>query len=757
MGDDQAKRRVAGPPEGLSAAWGDVTRRVPGLEIKPMFAEIEGLDELHRRAGERVGQRDLPNLGAYYVVEVPVGANADEIQRELARLPGVEKAYVEAGPTPPPTVSPTDDPRNSNQDYEDAAPGGIDARYAWTLAGGDGAGIGFVDMERGWTLNHEDLTGAGITVISGTVKDYHGHGTAVLGEVVAVDNAIGDVGIAPKATARVVSQWRTATTYGTAEAIVSAVGAMQFGDVLLLEAQTSYPGVSGYVPVEVEDAVFDAIRLATALGIVVVEAGANGSEDLDAFMDTGGNAILNRGSAAFRDSGAIMVGAASSASPHTRMWFSNFGSRIDCFGWGENIDTTGDGWTGTATNLYTTNFGGTSGASPIIAGAAILVQSLAESSLGFRFSPLAVRRILSNAATGTASATPASDLIGVMPNLNAIATGPLGLAPDVYLRDFVGDLGDPHTGPVSASPDIIVRPNAVANPQAAFGAGSGTENDATLGSQVESGQDNFIYARVLNQGAAPATSVTVTVYWSQVATLVTPDLWTLVGTTTLASVPVGEILTVSNGITWPAGSVPATGHYCFVGLVGNQADPAPNPADFVDWANYIAFVSNNNNVTWRNFNVVNNVPPAGTNPPGFVLLPFLLTGALKEDIPMGVEIIAKLPYGAEAFLDAPPRVLRGLDLDFEEVKGDDGEVLMRTRVNPHGRMQLGELLLPAGLKAPCRIGAKIPKDARNDAFDIVVRQTYKEMEVGRVTWRLAPVKSRKRLEEAERELVGAHR
>ncbi len=41
------------------------------------------------------------------------------------------------------------DPRNTNQDYLDAAPTGIDARYAWAFPGGDGAGQRIVDLERG--------------------------------------------------------------------------------------------------------------------------------------------------------------------------------------------------------------------------------------------------------------------------------------------------------------------------------------------------------------------------------------------------------------------------------------------------------------------------------------------------------------------------------------------------------------------------------------------------------------------------------
>ena len=145
---------------------------------------------------------------------------------------------------------------------------------------GGRAGIGFVDLERGWTLNDEDLSGAGITLISGINQDYQGHGTAVLGEVVAVDNTRGGIGIAPRARARVVSQWRTSTSYSTAAAIASAVAVMSRGDVLLLEAQTTV-GTQVKIPVETEQAAYDAIVAAVAAGIVVVEAAGNGGLDLD--------------------------------------------------------------------------------------------------------------------------------------------------------------------------------------------------------------------------------------------------------------------------------------------------------------------------------------------------------------------------------------------------------------------------------------------------------------------------------------------
>ena len=401
-------------------AWDDLAGAFPGVRLSPYFSTLGAgtLTELERLSAQTARGAAPPAFASYFAVDCPNGVDPKGVMETVARWPNVETAYVEAGPTPPPQVSPGDDPRSPNQGYLDAAPGGVDARWAWSQV--DGAGVGFVDMERGWTLNHEDLAAANISVISGINQDFHGHGTAVLGEVIAVDNATGGIGLSPNSAARVVSQWRSPGVYNTAEAILSAASVMSAGDVLLLEAQTSYPTAAGFVPVEVEPAVFDAIQFATSQGIVVVEAGANGSVDLDAFQDMSGRQILNRNSPDFRDSGAILVGAASSAAPHARLGFSNFGSRVDCFAWGENIDTAGDGWMGTNVAEYTTSFGGTSGASPIVTGAALLLQSVRVLAAEAPLTPAEVRQRLSDPTLNTASANPTSDRIGVMPNLRAL-------------------------------------------------------------------------------------------------------------------------------------------------------------------------------------------------------------------------------------------------------------------------------------------------------------------------------------------------
>ncbi|HYO76800.1 MAG TPA: S8 family serine peptidase, partial [Thermoanaerobaculia bacterium] len=544
----------------------------PSLQLDALQQKAMRLDPTYRPA----------NLLSYVYVDVPPGSDPDEVARQLRSLPDVELAYVDR-PAPDPLVNAADDPRSASQGYLDPAPDGIDAEYAWNIPGGDGAGVKFIDLEQGWTLNHEDLVAHGATMLGGTLADTsRNHGTAVLGEVCASDNAIGCVGIVPNADVDVVSYFGSTRV----EAILTAIANLSFGDVLLIEAQVvaeamdtpPYTVLLG--PIEIYDAEFDALRLATALGIVVVEAGGNGTNNgsapamnMDTWADSMGRRIFDPTSPHFRDSGAIIVTAATSASPHTRLAYGPHGARIDCYAWGHNVETCASNNTG-ATNLYTSFFGGTSAASPIITGAALAVQAMNQTAHGFRFNPKQLRAILRNPANGTPPAATETTQMGAMPDLRKIARNILNLAPDVYLRDFVGDSGEPHAGGISASPDVILRPSPVANPQAAYGHGSGTENSAILGYEAEAGQDNFVYVRVLNQGGAAATNVLATIYWSPVSTLVTPDLWTLVGSVTIPSVPTGSVLTVSNAITWPAAAIPATGHYCLVGIIGTANDPA---------------------------------------------------------------------------------------------------------------------------------------------------------------------------------------
>ncbi|PEO55393.1 S8 family peptidase [Bacillus wiedmannii] len=396
-------------------------------EIKNLGKEIKDSDHISS------------NLLNYYIVENQGDIDVQALLTKFEKSSLIETAYLQEEETPPEerlpnlSVNPYDEPRLTRQGYLEPAPLGINAPYAWSINGGDGKGTTFVDMEYGWLLSHEDLVNQKIELMSGQNKsEHHDHGTSVLGIVSAEDNNIGGIGIAPKAKVKVVSQIRDNGNYNTADAILSAVNNMQAGDILLLEAQATYDGYGdkSYFPVEVKPDIFDAIRMGTNKGIIIIEAGANGGNDLDQFRDRNGKQVLNRNSPDFKDSGAIMVGAASARVPHKRSYFSNYGSRVDVYGWGNAVDTTDAKPSKFITNLYTSSFAGTSSASPIIAGAAASIQGIVKNNQGRVYTPRQLRDILSDSSTGTKSNDPTSDKIGVLPDLKAILSK-LGFSPNL--------------------------------------------------------------------------------------------------------------------------------------------------------------------------------------------------------------------------------------------------------------------------------------------------------------------------------------
>ena len=330
------------------------------------------------------------------------------------------------------------------------------------------------------------------------------------------------------------------------------------------------------------------------------------------------------------------------------------------------------------------------------------------------------------------------DLRKIIGNNRSQPLGPvLNIAPDIYIRDFVGDIGDPHTGSISASPDIIVRSTAVPNPQAAFGPTSGTANSNTLGYSVRSGQNNYVYVRVFNRGGTSASNVDAIVYWSPVATLVTPNLWTLIGSVAIPNVPTGNVLTVSNAIVWPTANIPATGHYCFVGLIGNAQDPVPNRVDLLNFDNFYRFIRNNNNVTWRNFNVVSNTPPAPF-PINAVALPFLAPGAPDKDRRFRLEVMALLPDRARVWLEGPQHLMADMHGHAVGLEVDKELPIARLELNPHGLTRFQEIVFPANSRSELRLLVQIPEEEREHEYDVYIRQMYENEEVGRVTWRLSP-------------------
>jgi hypothetical protein len=185
---------------------------------------------------------------------------------------------------------------------------------------------------------------------------------------------------------------------------------------------------------------------------------------------------------------------------------------------------------------------------------------------------------------------------------------PLGPLPDqvpiLYTRDNLADDGTSDTGSLAHSPDIVLKNNPVVNPQATYSTADSINSDTESDADVVTGQANYVYLRVWNRGVA-AANVFATVYWSPPAKLVSPNLWNLIGSASYPDVPPGSFVEVSNpGITWPADQLPGPGQYCFVSTVGNGYDPPPNPGNFGTFDDFANYISANNNITSRNFNVV---------------------------------------------------------------------------------------------------------------------------------------------------------
>lgn len=318
--------------------------------------------------------------------------------------------------------------------------------------------------------------------------------------------------------------------------------------------------------------------------------------------------------------------------------------------------------------------------------------------------------------------------------------------PILYTRHNLADDGTSHTGSLADSPDIILKNSPVANPQATYSTPASINSDTQSDPDVVTGQANYVYLRVWNRGA-DAKNVFASVYWSSPATLVTPNMWNLIGTAYYPDVPAGRVVEVSSpGIVWPADKLPGPGHDCFVAAVGNADDPGPNPGSFASFDDFVNYIYANNNITWRNFNVVAPGPHPVPWPFGeFIPLPFHITGAWDKPRTFALETQAELPPGSRIALQVAQWLGQGLkpahtELEEVEDKDTDANATKRLRlpVHPQRSQHLGEIELPVNTKAASHLLVHIPPELHVRPHQVFVRQLYAGREVGRITWLLLP-------------------
>jgi hypothetical protein len=739
-----------------------VVRPVPRSQCLTLLREME-------KQAATTAFRPLHSLTAYWRVDLRDRPDlTGEVVERLNRLAEVDLAYRELSANDPQlNGGATGKALEEDQGYLDDAPTGISAAWAWQMLTAPGsrmastfqtglqvAKVTVCDLEQGWNPHSELQAWVGSTnfvdpfVGGNRAKEGSSsgdHGTAVLGQLAATGTspigAKGGPDLFQGTSGHVAAAIVQALPKPQSQTQLQPLGPLSHGDVLLLEVQR------GLLPTEVDDADFDAIRLASALQVIVVEAGGNGGFDLDSYAGSDGERILRLGDSGFRDSGAILVGAARAAVPHDRAPFSNYGSRIDCFGWGEAVTTTGFGdlaGLGTA-DLYTNRFNGTSSASPIIAGAAALVQALHQKQTGGqRLEPREMRSILGDPATGTRQGPNVAGNIGIMPDLRAIVRDRLQLVPDVYLRRSIGDDGSAPdlTDEISSSPDILVW-NGPGDPNQTFGEASTKVNLPAPGDISTAAGP--LYLRLRNRGLGLG-AVQAQLFASPVATLITPERWIPVGTLdtgTMSPIPQGDTLVVAGPLAWTPPQLTTQG-WSFLSILtppGNGSVPLgapfvqwglglpPGPPYF-DWDVYRAFLRRPG-VAWRNTYRVNPTAGGATN----ATVTFRIAGTPDQARRFDFEIIQRLPTGTSVTLDLAnaPALAAKLRQNQSWLGGTGTSLTLPMRP----RTTLRRLELAAGTSAEASFTVT-PGSALTAAHSLALRQLWKGEEVGRITWYFGP-------------------
>lgn len=321
---------------------------------------------------------DAPNMTNFVTFHFPAGADTEKIASELNQLSEVVRAV--AVPTALPPQTPLNEPLvgTSGQVVVNPTTGlenqwyifRCQANTAWNQSSGNGVVI--ADIDWGYLTTHQDL--ASRLDLSRAYNSYDGgtnvshggsigHGTAVMGIAGGDDNNLGMAGFAHRATlwpvqansgpgsplggnawARAIDWVRTTSSGGKRK-------------VIILEVQTGSYGNYEMVP-----SVNAAIKTAIAGGVVVCVAAGNGNRD--AGLDDSSNPIPATGS--------ILVGAtAYHPTQNKRAGFSNYGSRITVAAPGDSShDIT---CSSTGNDVYRNGFGGTSGATPKVAGTVALM------------------------------------------------------------------------------------------------------------------------------------------------------------------------------------------------------------------------------------------------------------------------------------------------------------------------------------------------------------------------------------------------
>ncbi len=358
-------------------------------------------DRLYEEARKR--GVPLPHQHSFVTLQFPRDADTGRIARELDEQPGVVRAVPVPISLPPqdPLLGSTDQlKRKKNSPLElQWYIFRCKADAAWQTS--RGRGVVVANLDWGFDVTHVDLAAnidpsKAFNSVDSSSNVSQGaavaHGTAATSLIGAAANGVGLVGFAPEATL-----WTIQANISGVPAGGQAQDAKRWVDaiewvrnkasggprvVMNIEAQTGNLGNYEMVPS------FNlAIQYAIAWDIVVCLAAGNGNRDAGRDDQAPPQAIP--------DSGAIVVGATRYSSAQNIRWAgSNWGGRVTIFAPGDPVHDVSASDNGGWENL----FGGTSGATPKVAGTAALMLAANPA-----LTPHEVRQILRDTATPLAA------------------------------------------------------------------------------------------------------------------------------------------------------------------------------------------------------------------------------------------------------------------------------------------------------------------------------------------------------------------
>ncbi|SFU53129.1 Subtilase family protein [Pustulibacterium marinum] len=713
-----------------SKDWSSFISKYPNFILKPRITSVPSKKiKTIQDETKRLTVLDNINLLSYYTLYNVDENDIDLIFNELHNVNNIEPLYWETS-NPIKVLSSgneivTTEPLYSQQLYLHNQ-SGINIDHVRNIDGNRGEYLNIKIIEEGVFIQHQDFFGLNLSTVGNNTNN-DGVGTAVASIIAAQDNGFGMMGITPSLSNMQI--FSPSSNGGKLGALIYAIITSHDNSLILISDQFSGFNGQPNMPYEVAEDLRDAIKLAIARDIIIIQSAGDGGLNLDEFEDYLGRRIFDIQSADYDKSNSIMVAASkydSIAKQHTKADFTNYGTCVSGFAQGEDVLVgTRDA---TSALPYYGLKSGTALSAAIVAGSILSFKGMVLSEKTFNFKMRMLLQIWSFCCIDGVN-------VSNMPKMNKFYSF-LKDVVDIYSRDYIGDTGNRNITSKLQSPDIIISERFIVDPQAEFGTGSGKENKF-LNVNVEYGQDNYCYVRLLNRSANTALSNIVNLYYNNASPLASPKSWKLIGQAFVPKIEPG-VITVSPAIRWASNKLPKKGHYCFIVLIDNVFDQTPNPYDIHTSKQFLDFIKNNNNAIWRNFNVVDNNPNNSTHPSREINeTDFVLDFFYNEELSLVVN--SDIPSSAILQFEFPDEMSPYMECNTEASQYRANMKILKLRTPCRHTYIIKNKILNIMKAAPFNLQYYIPRNERESEYKVELIQYYKDEEIGRVTWSIKSI------------------